>query len=220
MSRLIPDWVIAHKEWCFTVLCATVGGAFALLKWIWPSRETLKSSHSNLAAIEGSDNAIVAVAYGATITGPVVAGSHNTQSVVINQINHSLHAPELPIRDRKPSSPTGNEIRQRQDSLLKGVPLVIQKDVLNQYLNGFLHVPVAWPIGLCDVYRSLSGEYLIVDARYGEESWGAYLRFNVRETDFPILNTLAKGHFGFVEGRILAITEHLIEIEVSKLMFE
>lgn len=58
---------------------------------------------------------------GATVTGGVIAGSHNVQTVVIN---HSTQPVEIPIRERKSSTPTGNEIRQRQDDVLKGIPLV------------------------------------------------------------------------------------------------
>jgi hypothetical protein len=220
MTSSVSAWVIAHKEWCFTVLCAICGGVFALLKWIWPMmkhNEKLKSGNGDSFAINGSGNTVAAVARGATVHGGVIAGSNNVQTVVIN---HNSHQAETPIRERKPSTPTGNEIRQRKDAVLKGVPLVMQHEVLQKYLKGFVNLSVAWPIKVHGVYSKLGSETLTVDARYGEESWGAYIRFKVPKSDFPILNTLEDGHGAFVEGRICEIDDHLIEIEVAKLEFE
>jgi hypothetical protein len=220
MSNPFLDWVIAHKEWCFSTLCAAFGGAFAILKWVWPlakGREKSRSGSETSIVLGGTGNTLTAVGIGATVNGGVIVGSHNVQNVVIN---HNQNPVEIPIRDRKSSTPTGNEIRQRQKDALNGIPLVLKGDVLQKYLDGFVNLPVAWPIKIDGVWPRTGSEDLRIGATYGEEAWGACIRFNVRGSDFPILKTLEDGHLAFVQGRICEINEYVIELEVSNLEFE
>ena len=202
MSNTIVAWVIANKEWSFTVLCAVSGGVFAFLKWKWliaKNREKSRFIPEDSIAQNGSGNTFAAIGRGAVVTGGVITGSHNVQTVLINP---NLHLPQTPIQERKSSAPTGNEIRKREDGVVKGVPLVMQRDVLQRYRNSFLNVSVAWPIKIHGVYPQRNGEIITVDARYGEENWGALIRFDVRGSDYPILNTLEEGHSAFLRGRI------------------
>lgn len=60
----------------------------------------------------------------------------------------------------------------------------------------------------------------VVQARYGEESWGARIHFCVKARDYPILGTVGEGHRAFVEGTIKEIDFGQIVLEVSTLEVE
>jgi hypothetical protein len=217
MQNPVLAWISDHKEWCFTVICAMLGGAFAVLKWVWPSAKSLRIEGPSTTQLNNAETATVAIGDGAVVTGGVIAGSNNIQSVVIN---HGLSTPEIPIRMRKPSTPTGNEIRQKQGEVVKGIPLVMRREVLQKYLSNFRGLSVAWPIRIYGVYPQKQTGALTVDGRYGDEEWGAFVRFEAQGADHPKLNTLEEGHYAFLEGRIVGMDEWVITIEITALALE
>jgi hypothetical protein len=156
----------------------------------------------------------------------VIVGSNNVQSVVIAP---RVESKQIPVRERKSSSPTGDEIRQKETTTLEGIPLYLQRDLEEKLWDGYLNLHVAWPIRIYVIRnateflgRALGPEEddLLVEARWGEENWGARVRFSVKASDYPILKTLVEGHCAFVEGRIKRIDEARIDLEVSQLEVE
>jgi hypothetical protein len=227
MSSSFFAWVVANKQWCFGAICTVSGGAFALVKWRASRKENSpKVEAGNASEVSGSQNQIAQFAGAATINGPVIVGSNNVQSVIITT---RVESKQIPFWERKSSSPTGNEIRQKETATLKGIPLYLQRDLEKKLWDGYLNLHVAWPIRIYEIRnseeflgRALGPEEddLLVEARWGEESWGACVRFSVKASDYPILKTLVEGHRAFVEGRIKRIDVGAIALEVSQLEVE
>jgi hypothetical protein len=96
----------------------------------------------------------------------------------------------------------------------------MRHEVHRKYLSNLVGLSVAWPIKIHGVYPQEQKGIVTVDGRYGEEKWGAFVRFEVQGSDFPILNTLEEGHHAFIEGRICEINLWVILIEVTRLEFE
>jgi hypothetical protein len=225
MHGSVFSWIVEHKEWSFATLCTVSAGVFTFIKWALPrNSQSAKKSESGIQ-VEGSQNNLSVIAGGTSINAPVMVGSHNVQSVTMAP---SPVAVQTPIRQRKPTSPTGNEIRQREESTLRGIPLYLQAETRKRLLDSYLNIQVGWPVRLYGV-RPL-GEYvgrpklfddeLLVTARFGEESWGACIRFIVKASDYPILRTVSEAHCAFVEGRIKQIEGIDIILEISSLEVE
>jgi hypothetical protein len=223
MSNSIVAWVIAHKEWCFTVLCSAAAGIFAVIKWRFSFMKSTAANREadNNLSIKGDLNNVALIAEGASVNSPFMVGSNNVQNVVIAQ--NPSHV-KFSIDMRKASSPTGNEIRQREEGTLQGIPMYLQHNVREQFYASFRNVEVAWPIRLYEIHKlgELRGrpldpeeDDLVVEARYGDESWGARIRFTVKTSDYPILKTICGAHRAFVEGRISRIEGMDIVLEVS-----
>ena len=142
-------------------------------------------------AVDGTDNSLAVIANGANVVGGVITGSHNVQTVVINQGLQQVEK-NIPVRSRKSSIPTGNEIRQKRERVLKDIPLYLQDKVLNDYLRGYMNLRVEWLIRIWGISKLTEGgeEVLRLDARYGEENWGACIQIDVNASDYPILRTL------------------------------
>jgi hypothetical protein len=224
MSSALFAWIIANKEWCFSALCAVFGGAFAFVKWILPLLRKQKTidTHPNFnISANGTGNSLAVIDNGANVVGGVITGSHNVQTVVINQSLQQVEK-NISIRSRKSSIPTGNEIRQKRERVLKDIPLYLQDKVLNDYLRGYLNLRVEWPIRIWGISKLEKGgeELLRLDARYGEEDWGACIQIDVKASDYPILRTLDAGHRAFVNGHITHIDDYRMRIEASALDFE
>jgi hypothetical protein len=224
MSGALFPWIIANKEWCFSALCAVFGGAFASLKWILPlmkKQKTIGPCPNLNIAVDGTDNSLAVIANGANVVGGVITGSHNVQTVVINQGLQQVEK-NIPVRSRKSSIPTGNEIRQKRERVLKDIPLYLQDKVLNDYLRGYMNLRVEWLIRIWGISKLTEGgeEVLRLDARYGEENWGACIQIDVNASDYPILRTLETGHRAFVKGQIAYIDDYRIRIDVTSIEFE
>lgn len=220
MSGSVLTWIAANKEWCFGAICSIAGGMFAFFKWFLPQRRkhTLKAPEQTDAS-PGKGGALT-MKFEGSVVGGVIAGSNNVQTVVVNQ---AVEATRTPIRDRRPSSPTANEIRQRQSSALEGIPLYLRSDTRKNLLDSNIGLKVEWPIRLSGVWktqRKTAEDILTVHARYGDENWGAFIKFEVEERHYPVLKTLHEGHKAFVEGQIIAIDDYMIEIGVASLEFE
>jgi hypothetical protein len=209
-------WIVAHKEWVFGVFCSATAGAFALTKWLFSLRRSRLGARTQLA-VSGTSNGAAMVAEGATV-GALIVGSNNIQTVI------SQPAPpaRIPLRQRLQTSPNGNEIRQREEDTVKGVPLYLQSEIRRKFLAAFANVKVAWGITLYGIRKmgESGGDELLVRARYGEEAWGAWVSFTVKADDYPLLKTIVEGHRAFVEGRIRMIRSDDIILDVSKLEVE
>jgi hypothetical protein len=228
MQDSLLSWVVEHKEWSFATVCTVSGGVFAFIKWL-AQRNRQQEPRTNGGArveVEGSQNNLALIAAGTAINAPVIIGSNNVQSFVMSP---SPDGTQVPIRQRKPTSPTGNEIRQKEESVLEGIPLTLQGEVQKRLWDSYLHINIGWPIRLYKIstlaeinrlhIQSPDDEW-VVEARYGEESWGAKIYFSVKVSDYPILKTVGSGHRAFAEGHIKRIDSGYICLEVSRLEVE
>lgn len=217
------NWIITNKEWVFGAVCTVAGGAFALFKWVFP-RPNQKSdaAQNNVALTVGAGTSItapvqntatVAVAAGASINAPVIAGSNNVQNVTMHT------APVyIPIQQRRPSSPTANEIRQTESK----IPPYQRK----QFLRNYIGLKVQWPVRLAGIQEV---DYLdlvtktprwLVQFRYGKEEWGAWIDFTTDDIEkFPMLKVAKTGWWAWIEGEIID-ADHDFTLRVSHLEFE
>src|ERR1700679_4184479 len=112
MPDPVLTWIIANKQWCLTALGSAAAGAFAFLKWVWPLRKGQSSEIRGEKIVDLSGSGTEAMRIEGSVTGCVIAGSNNVQTVTINHAVSHIH---LPISERKPSSPTLEEIRIREE---------------------------------------------------------------------------------------------------------
>jgi hypothetical protein len=225
MQGSMFSWIVEHKEWSFATLCTVSAGVFAFIKWAAPRNSQKAAKSEGGIDVQDSHNSLSVITAGGSINAPMIVGSNNFQSVTIAPPPAKV---PIPIRQRKATSPTGNDIRQKEASALQDIPLFLQTETRKRLLNSYLNIDVGWPIRLYGV--SQLGEYvgrpalfddeLLVNARFGEESWGACIRFIVRASDFPILRTVSEAHHAFVEGRIKRVEGMDIVLEISSLEVE
>lgn len=224
MSDSAISWVVAHIEWVFGALCTVAGGVFAFIKWYFPRTASRRDTGETQISVEGSQNTTALIAAGASVNAPMIVGSNNVQNVTLSPVGE-----HIPIQQRKPSSPTANEIRHKEETVLQNIPLTQQKDVLKRFYEAYSDLQVRWPIRLYGIQslaelqrlpRLPQDDSWVVEARYGEESWGAFIGFHVKVSDFPILKTVGLAHRAFIEGRIKRIDGRDISVEVSKLEVE
>jgi hypothetical protein len=210
-------WLINHKEWAFTVACAVVGGGFALTKWLVSLRKATSGSRpSATLTLNGTANSAALISGGTSI-GNLIVGSNNIQNILSTGSKE-----KVPLAQRSQTSPSGNEIRQRQAGLSKGIPLYLQGETEKSFLASFKGVEVGWLITICEVRAwDRTNDVLRIYARYGEENWGAWIAFELNGTDYPIVKTISDGERAFVTGKIREIEDHgQIVLDVSRLEIE
>ena len=222
----MSNWFSANWQWLFGSACTLVGGGFALFKFKWTISDNKRRKGGT--AIQGvdvvggtGDNALIGE--GASVSGILTVGSNNVQNITVAA---PVGSAQIPTTNRRPSSPTGNDIRIKEENILKELPLVLREETRNKFLDTFVGVRVEWPISIYEIISLESplrrpiapGEDdLMIHARYGDKIWGAWIRLYVRSEDYPDLKTVTGSHHAFLEGKIRRIEHMYIIVDVSNL---
>jgi len=212
----LAAWLVGHKESAFAALCTVVGGTFGLSKWLVSLKHANDGPGGARLTMDGTANSAALISSGGSI-GNVIVGSNNVQTITT-----ILPEQNVPLAKRPQSSPTGNEIRQKQASATKDLPLYLQEEARKKFLASFAGVEVAWLIRISEVRaRDEHENVLIVEGRFGEETWGALIGFVLSGADCPKLKTINDGHRAFVEGKIRKIEQYgQIILDVSSIEIE